>query len=281
VDTLDVAKRIGSTFAPIKSFFEVIDGNPDLYGWFWIATTLIFVVAAAGNFASYLTYSMNDRENDWAFDFAKLGFGAMTIYLYITIIPLLVFVALKLWLELKPTLMDNFCIYGYSLFPYIPAATVMIIPIEYIRWAVMIIACLLVTIFLIRSYVPEIKSRPMEGGVILVIMVLLNILLALVLQFYFFEYFVEPSSSEENSSDNETSASSEYTTEEEDLSETPTPTISQIIESSSPSPSISEIISSSPTPSMSPSIESTITPSPAESPSVTPSFDYISPIDSY
>merc|ERR1712137_281769 len=153
---------------------------------------------------SYLTYAINNQLDSWSFDFAKLGFGATMIYLYVTLCPFLAFVAMKLWLELKPGILDHFCIYGYSLAPYIPAAVVMIIPVNYVRWIIMLIACALVCAFLIRNYFPVIRDRPMEGGVTLLVIVLINILFALLLQFFFFEYAVERKSND-NASSNDSS----------------------------------------------------------------------------
>lgn len=266
---MDVLKRIGSALFPLKDFFELISGNPDLYGWFWVATTLIFAVAAAGNFASFLTYAINGKTDDWSFDFAKLGFGATLIYCYVTIVPFLAFVALKLWLELKPGILDHFCLYGYSLIPYIPAAIVMITPIGLVRWITMIVACLLVCAFLIRNYVPVIRTRPMEGGVTLLIMVLANCLFALLLQIFFFEYGVdrEEESSSDSSSINSsaTSASSDESSPDEDESITPTISVSISL---TPSPSAS-LEDASPTPSPSVSLD---TSSPSSEPSPTPTI---------
>ena len=35
-------------------FFALIKEKPDLWGPFWIATTLVFLLAVTGNFTSYL-----------------------------------------------------------------------------------------------------------------------------------------------------------------------------------------------------------------------------------
>lgn len=59
VDTKDVVARMGSSIrGPIKAdFLETTHDQPDLYGPFWIATTLIFVTAVAGNYADYIAFS--------------------------------------------------------------------------------------------------------------------------------------------------------------------------------------------------------------------------------
>ncbi|MCO5610897.1 hypothetical protein L7F22_065140 [Adiantum nelumboides] len=62
VDTADVLERIRDSLLPYKGdFVEKVGHNPDIYGPFWICTTLIFVAAALGNFASYLSHKMKDE----------------------------------------------------------------------------------------------------------------------------------------------------------------------------------------------------------------------------
>ncbi|KFY63348.1 hypothetical protein V496_04016 [Pseudogymnoascus sp. VKM F-4515 (FW-2607)] len=40
VDTSSVLSRSGAALYPRANFLDVLDGNPDLYGPFWIATTV-------------------------------------------------------------------------------------------------------------------------------------------------------------------------------------------------------------------------------------------------
>jgi hypothetical protein len=51
--------RVGSSFlGPFKpDFMAVTMTSPDLYGPFWVATTLIFVTAVAGNYAEFIAWN--------------------------------------------------------------------------------------------------------------------------------------------------------------------------------------------------------------------------------
>jgi hypothetical protein len=63
------------------------------YGPFWIAATLVFIAAATGNLASYLSYVNLLRttpDATWTYDIAKVTLSAVLFYGYITILPLLV-----------------------------------------------------------------------------------------------------------------------------------------------------------------------------------------------
>lgn len=119
---MDVGKRLLNSLFPYKNFFHVIGSNPDLYGWFWVASTLVFVLAATGNLSTYIGYYFDGDLGEWKYNFAKLGVGAAVIYFYVSVVPGLIYIATKFWLELEPTMVSHYCIVGYSLTPYIPAA---------------------------------------------------------------------------------------------------------------------------------------------------------------
>lgn len=65
IETTDVSKRIFYSLLPIKTnFLEIIQDNPDLYGPFWIYTSLIFAIAASGNISQYLKSNVRINIRD-------------------------------------------------------------------------------------------------------------------------------------------------------------------------------------------------------------------------
>eukprot|EP00658_Telonema_sp_P-2_P004379 TRINITY_DN1163_c0_g1_i2.p1 TRINITY_DN1163_c0_g1~~TRINITY_DN1163_c0_g1_i2.p1 ORF type:complete len:162 (-),score=30.98 TRINITY_DN1163_c0_g1_i2:899-1384(-) len=63
VDTDQVQSRIMKALKPMSSsFIDEVGPNPDLYGPFWISATLVFVTAAAGNLASYISHDQEVRK---------------------------------------------------------------------------------------------------------------------------------------------------------------------------------------------------------------------------
>ena len=62
VDTSDVKNRIQNVIMPCpsKKFLNLTHGNPDFYGPFWIATTLIFVIGVTANINEYS--SSDDKQ---------------------------------------------------------------------------------------------------------------------------------------------------------------------------------------------------------------------------
>ena len=56
VTTDEIKERLINSLIPFNpKFYDLCCKTPDLYGPFWIFTTLIFIMAASGSFTKYLT----------------------------------------------------------------------------------------------------------------------------------------------------------------------------------------------------------------------------------
>lgn len=78
VDTSSVLARCWAALYPRANFLDVLEGNPDLYGPFWIATTVIFILFMGGTVSLYLA---ERGEGRFAYDFGLLSgmfFGCFT-----------------------------------------------------------------------------------------------------------------------------------------------------------------------------------------------------------
>ncbi|XP_020099141.1 protein YIPF1 homolog isoform X2 [Ananas comosus] len=124
VDTADVLERIRDSLFPFKgSFNEKTSDNPDLYGPFWICTTLIFVAAAIGTFVTYVAHKLQKKE--WNYDINLVTWSAGLFYGYVTFVPLALYVILK-YFSAPSGLVQLWCLYGYSLFIFIPASIILV-----------------------------------------------------------------------------------------------------------------------------------------------------------
>ena len=88
------------------------------YGPFWICSTLIFVAAAIGTFVTYIAHKLQKKE--WNYDINLVTWSAGLFYGYVTIVPLCLYIILK-YFSAPSGLVQLFCLYGYSLFVFIPA----------------------------------------------------------------------------------------------------------------------------------------------------------------
>jgi hypothetical protein len=60
VDTDNVVQRLALAVNPLSQVAFLSTGNPDLYGPVWVSATLVFVIGACSNFASW--YASSDAH---------------------------------------------------------------------------------------------------------------------------------------------------------------------------------------------------------------------------
>jgi protein YIPF1/2 len=187
VDTMDVAKRLFETVVPRTSFFEVVGDNADLYGTFWVPTTLIFLMAATGNFATYLDKAWDGEGDEWQYDFWYVVIGAASIYAYVLLMPLALWGIFK-WRDIDLGFLATLCLFGYSLAVYAPLSVLCVIPSSIVRWILLPIGCVWVCLFLARAFFSIYHTHRKEAMFIMLSVGLINVGLMLAFRLYFFEY---------------------------------------------------------------------------------------------
>jgi protein YIPF1/2 len=99
----------------------VLEGNPDLYGPFWIATTVVVILFLTGTISQYLA---EKGQGHFAYDFRLLSGAAGLIYGYTLVIPLGLWAALKWFGSEGANLMECWSLYGYANLIWIVVALV-------------------------------------------------------------------------------------------------------------------------------------------------------------
>lgn len=154
VDTDVVLNRLLGSLQPTSGdFFNKIDANPDLYGLIWISTTLIFVIAAVGNCATYLIQK-GSNGTSWIFDVHYFNVATIAVYGYAFLVPLAFYFLLQ-YMGSKTSLIRFWCLWGYSLFIFILTSCFLIIPVEFLRWSLALISGAVSACFVtlnLRSY---------------------------------------------------------------------------------------------------------------------------------
>jgi len=99
-----------------------------IIGPFWISTTVILTLFVTSCIAKTLVTYLNDEKGDakYIYDFSLLSFGTVTVYTYIGIVPLVIWFLCK-YFAISLGLIDLYCLYGYGLSLWIPAAVNIII----------------------------------------------------------------------------------------------------------------------------------------------------------
>ena len=63
-------QRCWAALFPRANFLDVLEGNPDLYGPFWIATTVVLILFLGGTISDYLA---REGKGRFAYDFELLS----------------------------------------------------------------------------------------------------------------------------------------------------------------------------------------------------------------
>ncbi|XP_075062880.1 protein YIPF2 [Mixophyes fleayi] len=194
VDTYQVLDRVRASFIPIpgKNFVKHhLRNNPDLYGPFWICTTLVIIVAVAGNLATFIQKHSHPNYN-YSPQFHKVTVAGVAIYSYAWLVPFALwgFLQWRKGVSLSVgtySFMETVCIYGYSLSAFIPSTVLCVIPSEIFRWIILLVATCLSGFVLILAFWPHIrKDNKMVSLGMVTSMMILHVLLAVGCKAYFF-----------------------------------------------------------------------------------------------
>jgi hypothetical protein len=119
VDTAEVLRRCTATLYPRANFLDVLEGNPDLYGPVWVATTVVVILFLTGTINQYLA---SEGKSHFAYDFKLLSGAAGLVYGYTGVVPSALWAVLKWYGSESANLMECVCLYGYANLVWIPVA---------------------------------------------------------------------------------------------------------------------------------------------------------------
>ncbi|KAJ3124981.1 hypothetical protein HK098_000701 [Nowakowskiella sp. JEL0407] len=198
VDSDDVFKRLLCVINPYSpaSFLDLITGNPDLYGPFWIPTTVIFALFASSSIAQSISDYINKKP--FVYDVTLLSFALGTVYTFVAGVPGVLWIIGRYW-GVKVGILEVLCVVGYGFAVWIPVSVLCILPSEIVRWIIVIAAFALSVQFTIRNLYPLTAQSEMSTNsanaqssakMMTVIVFVSYAVLALVFKFVFFGYVV-------------------------------------------------------------------------------------------
>jgi hypothetical protein len=90
-----VVNRIARSFSPWRrDFFDTEDNRPDIYGPFWIMTTVVFLLSSMGNIARYFNHWAHE---DFIFTTHHFRYAVLLVYTLGFGLPLLLAGLLRLF----------------------------------------------------------------------------------------------------------------------------------------------------------------------------------------
>ncbi|KAK0133878.1 Protein YIPF1 [Merluccius polli] len=195
VDTVQVLDRVKGSVMPMpgKNFIKhYLRSKPDLYGPFWICVTLVFSVAISGNLSTFLS-QMGDQSYHYRPQFHRVTIAAVVIFMYAWLVPLCAWGFLT-WQKGDEgqmggyTFLETVCVYGYSLFIFIPTSLLWIIPLEWMRWLLILVSTVVSGSVLVLNFWPVVRDHTKVTAIAtLVTIVILHSLLAIGCKIYFFQ----------------------------------------------------------------------------------------------
>ena len=151
-ETDEIIRRLIASLIPFnRNFINLVEKKPDLYGPFWIYTTLIFIVASAGSLTKYIQGAENE---DYFQKFVPLA--ASVIYGIGFCLPLIVKVLMYIF-ESVTSFVLVLNIYAYSFSIYAPIL-ILCIPLEKLQWLLLFYAVLSSTCFLLLNFWKELSK---------------------------------------------------------------------------------------------------------------------------
>ncbi|CCW61773.1 unnamed protein product [Phytomonas sp. EM1] len=175
----------------------IVDGillsrKPDLYGPFWICTTLWMMLGVVSNIMSRIAYTRSSKSasnSTWTYDFSVATVACVLMYVYCFVFGAMVW-GLMHWKNLPVTLTDTLCLYGYSMFIFILAALLCMLPVSMFQWIVVIFCGVWSTFFLVSNfwYMWKRALDPKSFLIIVGIVGVFHMALSLSFKFYFMNY---------------------------------------------------------------------------------------------
>ncbi|KAJ8251530.1 hypothetical protein GJAV_G00222330 [Gymnothorax javanicus] len=195
VDTMQVLDRIKGSVMPLpgRNFIKHnIRNNPDLYGPFWICATLVFSVAISGNLSTFLSQLGNPAYH-YTPQFHRVTIAAVVVFVYAWLVPLCLW-GFLLWRKGTErqtgsySFLETVCVYGYSLFIYIPTSVLWIIPFPWLQWILILVAMVISGSLLVMTFWPAVRDdTKLTAFATVITIVLLHALLAIGCKMYFFQ----------------------------------------------------------------------------------------------
>eukprot|EP00744_Colponema_vietnamica_P009825 GILI01013945.1.p1 GENE.GILI01013945.1~~GILI01013945.1.p1 ORF type:complete len:393 (+),score=68.73 GILI01013945.1:85-1263(+) len=191
-----------------NSMFESANGvllnkAPDLYGPFWICTTLWMLTAIISNILSKIANTRLNAQNksnaeangypfvsvEWNYDFTQASIALGTVYIYTALLSATLWGIMR-WKDLPVGFTHCLCTYGYSMFLFLLAAILCIIPVGFLQWLACMIAAVWSSLYIILNFWFVWRNSLNKAWFLGVLLLVCSchIGLGLAFRFYFFSY---------------------------------------------------------------------------------------------
>jgi protein YIPF1/2 len=190
VDTTTVLHRCRTALIPFlpatPPFLDTLDGNPDLYGPFWVATTVVVILFLTGTISQKLA---SEGKAHFEYDFKLLSGAAGLIYGYTLFVPLGLWAALRWFGAQGLELVECWALYGYGNLFWIIVALLSWSPLNALNYVLVGVGFAVSAFFLLKNLYPVISATDMKVSKgLLVAVVVLHAGMAVAIKVLFFSH---------------------------------------------------------------------------------------------
>jgi len=104
------------------SYLTVLTPSADLYGPFWVPTTLILALFLSSSLAASISTYLSTPGTAYEYDFGLLSLAATIVYAYAFVVPVLLWLALRYIGVGEWGVAEALGVWGYSLFVWVPVS---------------------------------------------------------------------------------------------------------------------------------------------------------------
>ena len=202
VSTTEIGKRLITSLIPFnRRFYDTFHEHPDLYGPYWIYTTLIVILAVSGNFNRFL----NMGADEFTYDFNFVPVAATVVSHYSDSLQIYsVGIGLPIGLSFLMKFFGSnvkmidviyfpyiqiIGIYGYSFTSFLITATLCMIPSNTLQWVLICYSAITSTGFLMRTFWNGFEGYMNKGRYIVIGSIcVVQVTLLLIFKLYFFKH---------------------------------------------------------------------------------------------
>ncbi|KAJ6256953.1 hypothetical protein Dda_7836 [Drechslerella dactyloides] len=189
VDTPEVLRRCWAALFPKSNFLDVLEGNPDLYGPVWIASTVVLMLFLTSTLAEYFAKVHGEDGERFKYNFKSLTGAAGLVYGYTAFVPLGLWGVLKWYGSDSANLLECLSLYGYANVVWVPVSIASVSPVQILNWVFCAVGLTISAMFLSRNLYPVISGiEAQTSKIVLGVMLALHGGFALAIKILFFAH---------------------------------------------------------------------------------------------
>ena len=183
----------GSLIPFNKRFQPAYNENPDLYGPFWILSTLVLCLFVAGNIERYSRHTEEgDEDAEFEYNYSLIPVAMCVLYGVGFGLPLLIKCLVNTYaVSPDPTpLVNAVGIYGYSFTSFIFTTILCSIPWDWLQWLLISYSAFTSLSFLIMTYWADFKTslEPRYRWTFIFLLCGVQLTLLILFKVYFFKH---------------------------------------------------------------------------------------------